>query len=301
MLDYKLVEAVAAVLQYGGFEKAALHLNITQSAISQRVRLLEERMSCPLLIRSTPPSATEAGLRLLQHYQQVHTLELSLVDELTPDAGSLFKTLSIGVNSDSLATWLLSSVEALCLQQQLLLDVQCEDEQISLDMLRQGGVIGCISSSPEAIQGCRVEALGRMSYITVATPEYIQRHFPDGVDAKSLRSAPTVTFSIHDRLQDRYLQQYFSLPPGDYPSHQLPSTQAFLDAALLGMAYSLVPRIQAAEPLQKGLLKELAPGYEVHSDLYWHYWNIRSPLLEQFSQALLQQAAKQLVPIDTAP
>ena len=42
MLDYKHIEALAKVIQEGGFERAAQALFLTQSAVSQRVRQLEE-------------------------------------------------------------------------------------------------------------------------------------------------------------------------------------------------------------------------------------------------------------------
>ena len=42
MLDYKLIEALAMVTAEGGFEKAAQSLLITQSAVSQRIKALEE-------------------------------------------------------------------------------------------------------------------------------------------------------------------------------------------------------------------------------------------------------------------
>ncbi|RRJ82379.1 LysR family transcriptional regulator ArgP [Aestuariirhabdus litorea] len=297
MMDYKLVEAVAAVIECGGFEKAAQRLNLTQSAVSQRVRLLEERMATPLIIRATPPQATDSGLRLLRHYQQVHTLELSLVDELSPQASAQYKTLSIGINADSLATWFLDSIADECRQQRLLLDLHSADESVTLGMLRRGQVIGCISSSAEPIQGCRIEPLGRMAYIAVATPAFIRHHFPRGVCAEGLRGAPTVIFNLDDRLQERYLQQHFQLQPGEYPHHLLPSTQAFADAAQLGIAYSLVPRLQVERQLREGSLQELAPGRAVYSELYWHYWNIRSPLLDRLSRTLIREAGSRLLPI----
>ena len=40
MFDYALLEALAAVVQHGSFERAARALNITSSAVSQRVKLL---------------------------------------------------------------------------------------------------------------------------------------------------------------------------------------------------------------------------------------------------------------------
>ena len=60
-MDYKLLKALAAVLDAGGFEKAAQHLNLTQSAVSQRIRLLEDQIGAILLTRTSPPVATEAG------------------------------------------------------------------------------------------------------------------------------------------------------------------------------------------------------------------------------------------------
>ena len=70
MLDYKLLEALAQVVQSGGFDKAAQELHITQSAVSQRVKLLEGQTGQILLARTTPPRATEAGRNLLKHFRR---------------------------------------------------------------------------------------------------------------------------------------------------------------------------------------------------------------------------------------
>ena len=49
MLDYALIDAVAAVLREGSFERAARALGVTPSAVSQPVKLIEERMGTALL------------------------------------------------------------------------------------------------------------------------------------------------------------------------------------------------------------------------------------------------------------
>ena len=54
MLDYPLLEAVAALDREGSFEGAARALHVTSSAISQRVKLLEERVGTPLVVRGGP-------------------------------------------------------------------------------------------------------------------------------------------------------------------------------------------------------------------------------------------------------
>ena len=78
MLDYAALHALAAVVREGSFERAARALHVTPSAISQRVRLLEERVGCALVVRGQPCRGTEAGLRLCQHVDRVRLLEHEL-------------------------------------------------------------------------------------------------------------------------------------------------------------------------------------------------------------------------------
>ena len=75
MFDYKLLAALAAVVEQGGFERAAQLLGLSQSAVSQRIKLLEARVGQPVLLRAAPPAPTEIGRRLLNHVQQVRLLE----------------------------------------------------------------------------------------------------------------------------------------------------------------------------------------------------------------------------------
>ena len=78
MLDYASLAAVAAVVQQGSFDRAAKALNVTPSAVSQRVKLLEERLGTVLIKRGQPCTATEAGRLLCRHVERVGMLEHDL-------------------------------------------------------------------------------------------------------------------------------------------------------------------------------------------------------------------------------
>ena len=108
MLDYSALSALAAVVREGSFERAARALHVTPSAISQRIRLLEERVGCALVVRDQPCRATETGRRLCQHVDRVRLLEQELQGALPALApqGIAPVALPIAVNADSLATWL---------------------------------------------------------------------------------------------------------------------------------------------------------------------------------------------------
>ena len=100
--DYRTLQALDAVIRERGFERAAQKLCITQSAVSQRIKQLENMFGQPLLVRTVPPRPTEQGQKLLALLRQVELLEDEwLGDEQT---GSTPLLLSLAVSADSLAT-----------------------------------------------------------------------------------------------------------------------------------------------------------------------------------------------------
>jgi LysR family transcriptional regulator (chromosome initiation inhibitor) len=71
LLDYPSLSAVAAVVREGSFERAARVLNVTSSAVSQRIKQLEERLGGVLIIRGQPCTANEMGRLICRHVEQV--------------------------------------------------------------------------------------------------------------------------------------------------------------------------------------------------------------------------------------
>ena len=63
-LDSAQLNAFATVIDEGSFERAAAVLHVTRSAVSQRVKLLEERVGQELERRTTHCKTTEAGQAL---------------------------------------------------------------------------------------------------------------------------------------------------------------------------------------------------------------------------------------------
>jgi LysR family transcriptional regulator (chromosome initiation inhibitor) len=294
MLDYKLVEALAMVVREAGFDRAARQLNLTQSAVSQRIKLLEEQTGQVLLVRTTPPRATAAGKRFIKHYLQVARLEEDLAGTLNPGGHQGFDTLAIGINSDSLATWFLPVVVAFLAEARLLLDLRVDDQDRTHQMLRDGEVMGCISALDQPMQGCRVARLGCMHYRLVAAPGFVARWLPRGADAATLQRVPTVIFNRQDALHLRLFEKRFGIAPTRLDAHYLPSSEKFVDFILDGLACGMLPDLQSAPFLASGALTELAPACPVAVDLHWHCWNLKSRLLERFSAALIAGARARL-------
>jgi LysR family transcriptional regulator (chromosome initiation inhibitor) len=294
VLDYKHLEALAKVASEGGFDKAAQTLNITQSAVSQRVRQLEEHTGQVLLARSSPPRPTAAGKRLIKHYIQVKYLEDELGEILDPEAGGGYVSMPVGLNEDSLSTWFLKAVTPFLKDARVLLDLRADDQEVTHRMLRDGRVIGCVSSWNKPVQGCDMQYLGRMIYKLVCTPGFAEKWFPRGLSQEAAGQAPTLVFNRKDNMNNKFFRRAFGRLPDNIPTCYLPSSEQFLTFIRSGLAYSLVPGMQCDALLESGELVEPAPGMHMPSSLYWHCWSIQSPILKRFGKALVG-GARQLL------
>jgi DNA-binding transcriptional LysR family regulator len=173
MLDAKPLDALEAIVRAGSFELAAQWLCITPSAVSQRIRQLEEHLGQTVLVRSQPVRPTPAGKRLLRHVRQLQLLEAELRHDLAGDVPDAFTTLAVAVNAVSLETWFPEAIADCVAQENLLLQLIVDDQDYTHALLKNGDVIGCVTTQAQALTGCQSVCLGRMPYVCVATQSAI--------------------------------------------------------------------------------------------------------------------------------
>lgn len=293
MLDYAAARSVAMIVQTGSFEGAARALNVTPSAISQRVRQLEERLGAVLVERGVPCTATEKGAWLCRHVERVGMLEKTLMDHLPglvdPTAPTQRVTLNVATNADSLGTWFLDAIAGFARETDFLLNIAIDDEDHTADWLRRGRVLAAVTAVAKPVTGCKVWPLGALRYRAVASPAFMQRHFADDVTPEALEEAPGLTYDQKDRLQQAWLRETFgrNVP---YPTHWLPSTQSFVDACLAGMGWGLNPATLVAEHLAAGRLVELVPGAALARPLYWQVNRLAGDQIERLTRAVVAGA-----------
>lgn len=285
MFDYKLLAALAAVVEQGGFERAAQLLGLSQSAVSQRIKLLEARVGQPVLLRATPPAPTEVGRRLLNHVQQVRLLERDLQGQVpTLAEDQPVERLRIALNADSLATWWAPLVGDFCAEHKLLLELVVEDQDVGLKRMRAGEVAACVCGAERPVAGARALSLGAMRYRALASPAFMARHFADGVNAASMARAPAIVFGPDDLLQHRYMAGLGL--SGAFNYHLCPSSEGFIRLTSAGLGWGLVPELQVQRELAAGELVELLPNRPLDVPLYWHHWRNGGELLASLTRHL---------------
>ncbi|QLE85429.1 LysR family transcriptional regulator ArgP [Shewanella sp. Scap07] len=294
MLDYGQLHALYVVANQGSFERAAKILCVTQSAVSQRIKQLEERVGQALLIRSSPVTVTELGKRLLRHFNHVQLLEDELNHEIGYQDSHLPVKVSIAVNADTLATWFLPALAGVFSRHGWILELIIDDESYTHHLLKNGEAVGCVTTTAKALAGCSSDHLGDMRYLCLATPEFYQQYFANGVNQDTLSKAPAVVFNTKDLLHQKFLAEHFQMQAGQWAEHQIPSSESFLEAIKLGMGYGLVSHLQAQTWLDSGSLVEVTPDIHIDVALYWQHWNIKAQHTSIIYRALASVAKDQL-------
>jgi LysR family transcriptional regulator (chromosome initiation inhibitor) len=294
-LPYDQMRTLLAVVDEGTFEAAATALHITPSAVSQRIKTLEQRTGRVLLGRTKPVRPTASGQAVVRFARRMAALErealaeLGLADSGTPDR------VPIAVNADSLATWFLPALGRVPQDPPVCFELRREDEGHTPALLRDGQVMAAVTSAAEPVAGCTVRPLGLARYLPVASPGFARRHLSDGPPERVLATAPVVVFDRRDELQDRFVR---SLTPGASGAgelrHHVPASEGFCDAVAAGLGWGLVPEPQAEPLLRTGGLTEVAPGRWLDVPLYWQQWKLHVPALARVAEAVLAEAAEAL-------
>ena len=99
-MDFRQIRYALSVAKERSFTKASVRLNISQSAVSEQVKLLEKELGFPLFRRTSRGiEQTERGRTFLYEAERVVGDVLSLTDTARRLRGALADTLTIGMGS----------------------------------------------------------------------------------------------------------------------------------------------------------------------------------------------------------
>ncbi|WP_110917262.1 LysR family transcriptional regulator ArgP [Mycolicibacterium holsaticum] len=284
-LDGQQLAAFAAVIEHGSFDAAAMRLHVTPSAISQRIKALEQRVGQVLVVREKPCSATAAGVPLLRLAAQTALLEAEAMAEMGGDAPAVPR-ITMAVNADSMATWFTAAFTEL---DDVLFDIRIEDQDHSARLLREGVAMGAVTTERTPVPGCRVQPLGVMRYLPVASKGYMTRYLADGFTARAAAQAPSLAWNRDDALQDMLVRKVFRKEIVR-PQHFVPTAEGFGAAVLAGRGWGMYPEGLAAPRLEDGSFVRIC---DAHLDvpLFWQCWKLDSPLVGRITDAVRAAAA----------
>jgi DNA-binding transcriptional LysR family regulator len=173
--DYAEFRAFAAVMRHGSFVRAAAHLGVTPSALSQTIRRLEDRLGLRLLNRTTrsvaPSHAGQAlAARLLPVLDDLDGVLADAIDQIGEVSGPL------RLNAAGAAVPLLADLVGpfLARHPRVVLDIAVSDALV--DIVREGFDAGIRLG--ERLEGDMIAIPfgGDQRMIVVGAPDYLSRH-----------------------------------------------------------------------------------------------------------------------------
>lgn len=286
-IDPELAATVAAVADEGTLDAASRRLSITPSAVSQRLKTLEQQLGRVLVVRTRPATLTEAGEAVVRLARQIALLEHDALAGLGMDEGGARTSIPLAVNADSMSTWFLPPLARLSAAHGIDFDLHRDDQNFTARLLESGAVMAAVTSEGTPVAGCSVSPLGVIEYRAMATPQFAARWFAGGVDRDALLQAPFVDFDRRDALQHEWLEAWGVSHLG-VPRHYVPASHDYALAVQYGLGWGMLPTMQATP--------DVVPlgGPTLRVQLFWQQWNLRSALLDTIASEVAAEANRVL-------
>jgi len=268
------------VIELGSFDAAATRLHVTPSAVSQRIKAFEQRVGQVLVVREKPCRATAASAPLIRLAAQTALLEAEALAEMGGGDGAAPRIV-LAVNADSMSTWFADVFAAL---DDVLFDIRIEDQDHSARLLREGVVMGAVTTERTPVPGCRVQSLGVMRYVAVASPAYVERYLQNGFTAHAVAAATSLAWNREDALQDMLVRRVFRRDIAR-PQHFVPTAEGFGAAVQAGVGWGMFPESIAAPQIADGAFVRIS---ETHLDvaLYWQCWKLDSAIVGRLTDSV---------------
>lgn len=275
---YRIFYATALA---GNISKAADDLFISQPAISQSIKKLEQSLDTPLFVRnSRGVQLTEEGELLFAHVKSAfQTLEAGEQElRLRRELG--VGHLRIGVSSTLCKYVLLPYLtDFVKLHPHIQVTIACQSTNHTLQMLEHGDLDLGLTGRPENLHGMKFYPVRQIQDIFVASREYLEhllvflgqekpRSLSDFSlsDSASLLKSGTLMLLDKDNLTRQYLDQYFK-EQQLFPENILEATSMdlLIDFAKIGLGIACVIREFVENDLKTGALLELPAPFPIAS------------------------------------
>ena len=275
---YRIFYATALA---GNISKAADDLFISQPAISQSIKKLEQSLDTSLFVRnSRGVHLTEEGELLFAHVKSAfQTLEAGEQElRLRRELG--VGHLRIGVSSTLCKYVLLPYLtDFVKLHPHVQVTIACQSTNHTLQMLEHGDLAMGLTGRPENLHGMKFYPVRQIQDIFVASREYLEhllvflgQEKPRSLsgltlsDSASLLMSGTLMLLDKDNLTRQYLDQYFK-DQQLFPENILEATSMdlLIDFAKIGLGIACVIREFVENDLKTGALLELPAPFPIAS------------------------------------
>jgi DNA-binding transcriptional LysR family regulator len=276
-LPSSYLDAFLAVAKTEGFSSAAKKLNITQSALSQRIKNLEDEMGLTLFIR-TPMGAnlTEQGERLLRYCQTRDSLEEELIYDLnTSKTFEMAGTIKIAGYSSVLRSVLMPSLKPLLEKHpNILCEFICATNIELPSLLQRSEVDFIVMDSKIEKANLQTQILGHENYVMIERKKSSERN-DIYLDNDSNDRATELFFKAQGGKAPKYRRSYFD------------DCYGIIDGVALGLGRAVMPEHLVSD---NNMIKITKPAKPYKVDVVLHYF--QQPFYSRLHEAVIESLSK---------
>lgn len=243
------LEALLWIAKLGSFRRAARHLNISQPAISGRIREMEDQLGFEVVDRSgRAPCLTSGGQETLRHAEQMIALADSFRGRIVR-GNKPVRTIRMGAADTFALTCLSPLLERVASEHpeaQVELDI---DFSSKLDRKLQAGELDiAFLTSPSTQDAVHVEPLLNLELGWIAGPRML---LPQGsLRASDLLSLPVMTNPRPSHLYSTILDWFAADGCVPMRIHTCTSLTIMTSLAMAGFGITVMPLILVQEELR---------------------------------------------------
>lgn len=253
-MNIKQLEAFVAITRHGSFAEAANRLNLTQSAISVRIKELEQDLDVALFDRSRRQVClTPKGRELLGYADRVISLQREIHQKIgSPDA--LSGIVRIGVAELIAVTWLpMFTAMARERHPGLTLEFEVAMNPSMLNGVRSGDLDLAFIISTDAAHDLRSCDLGRVRFAWIAGTSF---ELPERLMTMDDLAHWPILYQGTDSFMRNLVSSILKLPGrSQRTGTSCNSLAALTSLTIAGIGVSLLPVVTSERDIKEGRLR----------------------------------------------
>lgn len=263
------LQAFMAVAKYKSVHGAASAIHITQTAVTQRLHLLEVKLSTTLFIRSRRGMIlTPEGEALLRYCHAVHELEGEALAKITGAGIENDIRICITGPSSIMRSRIISQCFSVMKQfPHLLIHFDINDLENRIRSLRSGDSQLAVIHKEDLISEMEHKLLKPEYYVLVCTSAWKKRHLKNIIQTEHI-----VDYDPNDQITFNYLKHYNLFEFAKHERHFANRTDALAMMLAEGYGYGVLTKEFAEPYVKQKQLMILNSGkmYETNLILAWY-------------------------------
>jgi DNA-binding transcriptional LysR family regulator len=257
MVNLELYRVFNAVAKSGSLTKAAEILYISQPAVSQSIKQLENQLGGRLFAR-TPKGMelTESGKMMAEYAEKFILLISDAENKFGEMKGRLVNSLKIGASDTLCKNYLLKYIESFHKKYpQVYVQVFNRTTPETVMLLKTGKVDLGFVNLPVSDQALHITDCFDLNDIFVVRPDFLDTD--EVIPLKRMQEYPLIMLELSSNTRRSQLEFSQSLGIHLHPEIELGSIDLIIEFAKAGLGIGCVPREFVRRELKSGALKEI--------------------------------------------